>query len=53
MTQPLFEIRNTIKSSLTLLVSKCDKDAKLEYLIKITQHLVLTNEAIWSIVNVT
>jgi len=47
MAQPLFEIRNTIKSSLTLLVSKCDKDAKLEYLIKITQALVLTNKAIW------
>jgi len=47
MAQALFEIRNTIKSSLTPLVSKCNRDAKLEYLIKITQALVLTNEAIW------
>ncbi len=47
MAQAFFEIRNTIKSSLTPLVSKCNRDAKLEYLIKMTQALVLTNEAIW------
>jgi len=47
MAQPLFQIRNTIKSSLTPLVSERDRAADLDYLIKITQALVSTNEEIW------
>ena len=47
MAQPLFQLRNTIKSSLTPLVSERDRAADLDYLIKITQALVSTNEEIW------
>jgi len=46
VAQPLLEMRNTTKSSLTPLVSKRDRHADRLF-VKITQDLVFTNEEIW------